>query len=287
LKVSWIFTRFRIITRKVSGGFMTNPPVIVISGASSGIGAATARLFGKEGYRVVLAARRLERLESLADEIRSDGGQALPVATDITKLEDIRTLVETSLNHYGKIDVLFNNAGFGRLDWLENLDPRKDIEALIRVNLLGVIQLTRAALPHMIERRSGQIINMASLAGLVATPTYTVYAASKFAIRGFSDALRREVGVWGIHVSVIYPGSVETEFTEHARINRRTGTITPKALRLKAEDVAQAVLSVSQHPRRAMVIPWIMRVGILMNNLFPGISDWVMEQRFTRPERGL
>lgn len=266
---------------------MTNPPVIVISGASSGIGAATARLFGKEGYRVVLAARRLERLESLADEIRSDGGQALAVATDITKLEDIRTLVETSLDHYGQIDVLFNNAGFGRLDWLENLDPLKDIEALIRVNLLGVIQLTRAVLPHMIERRTGHIINMASLAGLVATPTYTVYAASKFAIRGFSDALRREVGVWGIHVSVIYPGSVETEFTEHARINRRTGTITPKALRLQAEDVAQAVLSVIQHPRRAMIMPWIMSVGILMNNLFPAISDWVMEQRFTRPERGL
>ncbi len=266
---------------------MTNLPVMVVSGASSGIGAATARLFGQEGYRVVLAARRFERLEYLADEIQSTGGQALAVAADMTKLEDIHNLVETCLEHYGQIDVLLNNAGFGRLDWLENLDALKDIEAQIRVNLLGVVQLTRAVLPHMIERRSGHIINMASLAGLVATPTYTVYAASKFAIRGFSDALRREVGVWGIHVSVIYPGSVETEFTEHARIKRKTGTITPKALRLQAQDVAQAVLRVSRHPRRALIIPWPMKIGILMNNLFPGITDWVMEQRFTKPERGL
>ena len=144
---------------------------MLITGASSGIGAATARLFAQKGYYVVMAARRLERLEALAQEIKAAGGQALAVAADMQKPEDIGALVRTALDAYGQIDVLFNNAGFGRLNWLDNLQPQSDIEAQIDVNILGVIQLTRAVLPHMIARRQGQIINMASVAGFVATPT--------------------------------------------------------------------------------------------------------------------
>ena len=186
---------------------MSSQPVILVTGASSGIGEATARLFAREGYRVAMGARRLDRLETLANEIQTSGGQALPVAADLSRLEDIQSLVTTTLDHYGQIDVLLNNAGFGRLDWLENLDPVKDIEAQLRINLIAVIQTAREVLPHMIKRRSGHIVNMASMAGQVATPTYTVYAASKFAVRGFTEALRREVGVYGVHVSAIYPGA--------------------------------------------------------------------------------
>jgi NADP-dependent 3-hydroxy acid dehydrogenase YdfG len=262
-------------------------PVILITGASSGIGEATARLFGKNAYRVVLAARRLDRLQALADEIRAGRGEALPVAADLTRLEDIERVVQSTLGEYGQVDVLFNNAGFGRLDWLENLDPQKDIEAQLQCNLLGVVQMAQAVLPHMIERRSGHIINMASMAGLVATPTYSIYAASKFAVRGFSDALRREVGVWGMHVSTIYPGGVKTEFGEHTGARRKTGATTPAALRLSAEDVARTVLSVVRRPRPTVVIPWPMLFGVWANALFPGLVDWVIEQRFVRPERGL
>jgi short-subunit dehydrogenase len=102
----------------------------------------------------------------------------------------------------------------------------------------------------MISRHSGHIVNMASLAGFVATPTYSIYAASKFAVRGFSEALRREVGVWNIRVSTIYPGGVKTEFSQHAGAKRRTGATTPDSLRLSPEQVAEAVLSVLHHPRR-------------------------------------
>jgi short-subunit dehydrogenase len=175
-------------------------PVILITGASSGIGAATARLFGQSGYRVILAARRQERLNSLADEINKMGGEALVVPTDLSQYKEIQALVARSLEEFTQIDILFNNAGFGRLDWLENLDPLADIEPQLQTNLHGTIQLTRAVLPHMISRRKGQIIMMGSLASLIGTPTYTIYAASKFGLRGFTQALRREVNIYGIQV---------------------------------------------------------------------------------------
>lgn len=266
---------------------MPNPPVILVTGASSGIGEATARLFGRRGYRVVLAARRFDRLEALNRAIQEDGGQALPVAADLSKLEDIQNLVETALAEFGQVDVLFNNAGFGRLAWLEQLEPVRDIEAQLRVNLHGVIQTTRAVLPHMIERRSGHIVNMASMAGFVATPAYSVYAAGKFAVRGFSEALRREVGVFGIHVSVIYPGGVKTEFGEHTGAKFRTRTTTPPSLKLAPEEVARAVYGVVRRPRRAVILPWVMVFAAWANALSPAFVDWFIERRFTRPERGL
>ncbi len=262
-------------------------PVILITGASSGIGEATARVFAAQGYHVVLAARRLDRLEALAIEIRGMGGLALPVATDLADLAQIDRLVRTSLAEVGQIDVLFNNAGFGRINWLENLDPVEDIESQLRVNLLGVVQTTRAVLPHMIARHQGHIINMASMSGFIGTPTYSIYAASKFAVRGFTEALRREVGVYGIRVAGIYPGGVETEFSQHMGYRRKTGLTTPRRLRLSAEAVALTVLGVVRHPRRTVIIPAPMRLVAWFNFLFPGIIDWLVERRFTRPERGL
>ncbi len=262
-------------------------PVILITGASSGIGEATALLFARHGYRVVLAARRMDRLEALAAEIRARGGEALPVEADVTRQADIQRLVDSALEAFGQIDILFNNAGFGRLDWLENLDPDRDIEAQLRVNLLGVILVTRLVLPHMIARRSGHIINMGSIAGLVATPTFSIYAASKFGMRGFTDSLRREVGVYGIKVSAIYPGGVWTEFSSHTGGSRKTRIGTPSLLKLEASQVAEAVLGLARHPRRSVVMPWPMQIGVWLAALFPGLSDWIIGQVFVRRERGL
>jgi len=266
---------------------MPTSPVILITGASSGIGAATARLFAREGYRVAMAARRFERLQALETEIVADGGQALPIAADVSQLETIQPMIQAVLEAYGQIDLLFNNAGFGRMKWLETMDPVGDIEAQLRVNVLGLINTTQAVLPHMIERRSGHIINMGSMAGWIATPTYTIYAASKFAVRGFTEALRREVGVWGIKVSGIYPGSVVTEFKTHAGISRKTGVTTPAWLRLSADQVAKTVLSLARRPRSRLILPGYMRFAVWANLLFPGLLDRIIEMRFTRPERGL
>jgi short-subunit dehydrogenase len=259
--------------------------VVIVTGASSGIGEATAREFGREGAKVVLAARRVDRLQSLAGEIEAMGAEALVVQADLSKLEDIQKLVAQTVEKFGRIDVLVNNAGFGRLDWLENLDPVKDIQAQIDVNVMGVIQTTRQVLPVMMQQRSGSIVNMCSMAGLVGTPTYTIYAASKHAVHGFSEALRREVKPWGIDVSLVYPGGVVTEFGQHAGIKRKTKATTPKFMLLTAEQVGQAVVKLVRRPRRMWIIPWLWSVTAFMNKFLPAFVDYTTIARFTIPER--
>jgi NADP-dependent 3-hydroxy acid dehydrogenase YdfG len=261
--------------------------VILITGASSGIGAASARAFARAGARVALAARRADRLEALAAEIRAAGGEALAIPTDVAQLADIQQLVQQTLAHFGRIDVLFNNAGFGRLDFLDRLDPVDDIAAQYNVNVLGVVQTTRQVLPVMMAQRSGHIINMASVAGLIGTPTYSVYASCKFAVRGFSEALRREVAPWGIKVSVIYPGGVATEFGARARIQRQTGVTTPNWLRLSAEQVADTVVNLarSERPHPTPVLPTLYRLAAWVNLTWPRLVDALMVQRFTARER--
>jgi len=259
--------------------------VAIVTGASSGIGEATARQIGREGAMVVLAARRLDRLQSLAQEINAMGAETLVVQADLSKLEDILSLVSQTIERFGRIDILVNNAGFGRLDWLEKLDPVKDIQSQMDVNVMGVIQTTRQVLPVMMKQRSGSIINMCSMAGLVATPTYSIYAATKHAVHGFSEALRREAKPWGIDVSLVYPGGVMTEFNQHAGIHRKTNASTPKFMVLTAEQVAEAVVKLVRRPRRMVVIPWLWSVTVFMNKFIPGLVDHTTIKRFTIPER--
>jgi len=261
--------------------------VVIVTGASSGIGEATACQFGREGAKLVLAARRVDKLESLAQEILAmgSGAETFVVQADLSKLEDIQSLIKQTLDKFGRIDVLVNNAGFGRLDWLENLDPVKDIQAQFDVNVLGVIQTTRQVLPIMIKQRSGHIINMCSMAGLVATPTYTVYAACKHAVHGFSEALRREVKPWGIDVSMIYPGGVVTEFQSHAGIKRKTNASTPKSLLLTADQVGSAVVKLVRRPRAMRILPWAWSFTVWMNRNLNALVDYTTINRFTIPER--
>ena len=261
--------------------------VVIVTGASSGIGEATARQFGREGAKLVLAARRVDRLEAVAQKIGAmgTGSETLVAAADLSKLEDIRSLIDQTVDTFGRIDILVNNAGFGRLDWLENLDPKKDIEAQFDVNVMGVVQTTRQALPVMIKQRAGHIINMCSMAGLIATPTYTIYAASKHAVHGFSEALRREVKPWGIDVSMIYPGGVKTEFGEHAGRKRKTKTTTPNFLSLSADEVGRAIVQLVRRPRAMQIIPWLWSLPALLNKLFPSLVDYTTINKFTIPER--
>jgi NADP-dependent 3-hydroxy acid dehydrogenase YdfG len=256
--------------------------VVLITGASSGFGEDAARLFAKEGTRVVVAARRLERLQELAANIQDRGGEAIAVPADVTNRDEIAVMVQSAIDLYGQIDILFNNAGFGRLSWLENLDPDRDIETQIQVNLIGLIQTTRAVLPYMLERGSGHIINMSSVAGWIAPSTYTIYSATKFGVRGFTDALRREVQPFGIRVSGIYPGPAKTEFGRH------TGDHPMKKFKLRqyfrsmtSEYVAQCVVDLAKRPRRALIIPWYYRIAVLGDWLIPGFVDWVVMKFLT------
>lgn len=264
-----------------------NSMVVIITGASSGIGEAIAHEFGRRGANVVLVARRVNRLEKLAQEIESfnTGAEPLVVQADLSKLDAIQSLIDRTIERFDRIDVLVNNAGFGRIDWLENLDPVKDIEAQLLVNIHGVIQTTRLALPIMIHQRSGHIINMCSMAGLVGVPTYTIYAASKHAVHGFSESLRREVKPWGIHVSLIYPGGVDTEFSQHAGISRKTGATTPFFMRLTPEQVGQAVVQLVRHPRAMKIMPALWGFTAFINKNLPFLVDYMTVKNFTILER--
>lgn len=255
--------------------------VVIVTGASSGFGAESAKLFAQEGCKVVLCARRLDRLEELAKVIRSAGGEAQPVEMDVTQLEQVNAMVEKTITAYGRIDILFNNAGFGRLDWLEDLDPIKDIQAQINVDLLGVIWTARAVLPQMYKQNSGHIINMCSVAGFAAPPLYSIYSAAKFGVRGFSEALRREAIHFGVKVSIIYPGGASTEFQSHMGENEAKKHFkTPDWLKLTAEDVAHSVIAVAKRPRRSLVTPRWQVLSSFFNSHFNAISDKVQAKAF-------
>ena len=255
--------------------------VVLITGASSGFGAAAAKQFAQEGCKMILAARRIDRLEDVANQIYSRGGEALPVAVDVTQPAQIEALVKATVNHYARIDILFNNAGFGRLDWFEELDPVKDIQAQITVDLLGVIWTARAVLPQMYKQGSGHIINMSSLAGWAAPPLYTVYSAAKFGVRGFTEALRREAAPFGVKVSAIYPGSAATEFQTHIGRNKAKKRFkTPTWLSLSADDVAGAVVHLAKRPRRSLILPWMMMFSLIANSHLAGLSDLVQTRAF-------
>jgi uncharacterized protein len=251
--------------------------VVLITGASSGFGEDAARLFAREGCKVVLSARRLERLQSLAADIQDKGGEALAIPMDLTERAEIELMVQTALDLYRRIDILFNNAGFGGVNWFEKFDPERDIETMIRVNLIGTMLVTRSVLPHMLDRREGHIINMVSVAGLIAAPTITTYSAGKHGIRAFTDALRREVSPFGVKVSGIYPGPATTEFGEKLERTRSRQQISKIRIpHLKSEYVASRVVDVAKHPRRTLVIPWWFRIITTFDTLFPGIVDWIL-----------
>ena len=157
-----------------------------------------------------------------------------------------------------------------------SVNPARDIETQIAVNLTGLIEVTHAVLPHMLARRSGHIINMSSVAGWLAAPTYSVYSATKFGVRGFTDALRHEVGPRGIHVSGIYPGPATTEFGEHTgQSNLKKNLKIPGFVTMTSEYVARKVVAVAKRPRRAIILPWWFVPLIWLDRAFPSISDWI------------
>ncbi len=260
--------------------------IVLITGASSGFGEDAARLFAREGCTVVLAARRIDRLQTLVTKIQAEGGQAFAVPLDVADRKEIELSVNTILELFGQIDILFNNAGFGRLNWHERLSPERDIETLIQVNLLGTMQMTRAVLPSMLLRRHGHIINMSSVAGWIAAPTYTIYSASKFGVRGFTDALRREVAPFGIHVSGIYPGPAKTEFGlhtgNHPMKNSRVRKLFPS---LTSEQVAARVVELAKNPRRVVILPWYYRIVVLGEVLMPWLVDWITIHYLSKRKR--
>lgn len=183
---------------------------MVITGASSGLGEATARLLSAAGASVVLGARRVDRIQSLADELNAKGGKALALATDVTNHDQVKKLVDSAVQKFGRIDVMINNAGIMPHSPLERLKI-DDWNRTIDVNIKGVLYGIAAALPHMKQQKSGHIINVSSVAGHKVTPNGAVYCATKHAVRALSEGLRVEVKPYNIRTTIISPGAVATE----------------------------------------------------------------------------
>lgn len=186
--------------------------VVAITGASSGIGEATALLLAQRGAKIVLGARRPERLEDLAARIREAGGEAIYAVTDVKRREDLSNLVQVACDHYGQLDVFVNNAGIGPISLLDELRV-EDWDDMIDVNLKGVLYGIAAALPVFRQQGFGHFVNVISTAGILIKPTMAVYAATKNAVRTISEALRQEAGD-KLRVTGISPGFVNTDFAD-------------------------------------------------------------------------
>jgi short-subunit dehydrogenase len=249
--------------------------VAIVTGASSGIGEATAREFARRSTITVLAARRIERLNRLAEEIRSAGGRALPVQTDITKISQIKNLIKTTMAEFGRIDILANIAGWGNYDWFEELSTQ-DLRNYYEVNIIGMAQLIHQVIPIMKTQRSGYILNMSSYTSEIGTPPLNVYASTKYAVKGLTDALRRELLPWGITVIRMHPSAVSgTEFNKKA--GGKPGSIKYRSVpigRVSREALAQRIVDLVEHPRRALYYSRIYDVPVVINQLLPELLDW-------------
>src|SRR5919112_936726 len=188
--------------------------VVIITGASSGMGEAAAKHLSALGATVVLGARRSERIEKLAKKIKDNGGKALAVAVDVTQREQVKGLVDATVEQFGRVDVLLNNAGIMPLSLLESLHV-DEWDKMIDVNLKGVLNGIAAVLPYMKEQKSGQIINTSSVAGHKVFSGSAVYSATKFAVRALTEGLRMEVKPYNIRTTIVCPGAVKTELLEH------------------------------------------------------------------------
>ncbi len=187
--------------------------VVVITGASSGLGEATARHLSAQGASVVLGARRQDRIQALARELTGSGGKAIAVTTDVAHREQVKNLVDAAVQAYGRIDVMINNAGLMPQAPLERLKI-DEWDRMIDVNIKGVLYGIAAALPYMKQQKTGHFINVSSVAGHKVGPGFAVYAATKHAVRALSEGLRQEVKPYNIRTTVISPGAVATELPE-------------------------------------------------------------------------
>lgn len=246
--------------------------VAVVTGASSGIGEATARELASRGAAVVLAARAAERLEELERSISGSGGRVLAVKTDVTDRGSVDAMVERTVAEFGSLDVLVNNAGLGLSGRVAELRP-EDVRYVFEVNTLGPLNCIQAALPRM--GRGGRIINVSSVVGRRAIPKVGAYSASKFALNALTDALRVEVAERGITVTSVFPGTTRTSFRDNSRRTKdekrgwRPRGVTPDV-------VARKIAYAAEKGPRDVYVRFTDRLFVAGVTLLPGLTDRVL-----------
>jgi short-subunit dehydrogenase len=256
--------------------------VVAITGASAGIGRATALRLAGEGHRLVLCARRADRLQSLAREIESIGGRALPVVADVTRADDMQRLVAQALSAFDQLDAMMCNAGFGIAGTIDAVSPEQ-MRRILDVNLFGTYLAARAALPVFRRQGCGHLIVISSIVGKRGVPYLGAYSATKFGQVGLAECLRAELVGSKIHVSIVFPVSTETEFFEV--MSRETGAPVERAYgpRQTADRVAEAISRALRHPVPE-VFPYVQsRALVLLNTLAPGVCDRVVKRFGRKP----
>lgn len=271
---------------------MTN--TVIITGASQGIGKATALLFARHNYDVVLAARQLDRLEATAAEIRELGQEVIAISTDVKDPLQVNNMIEKAINHFGHIDVLINNAGIFGLGPVEDFSL-DDWHQIIDTNLWGYIHTINAILPHFLERRQGTIVNVSSIGGIEPIPYQIPYTTSKYAITGLTKSLHAELSPKGIHVSGIYPSFISTQLMERAIFRgkdeetaKARSELVDKAVQTpvleKPEDVAKSIWDAVKN-RRSDVMVGTTNLWKAVYQLSPGLMQSLFRRVFGMEER--
>jgi short-subunit dehydrogenase len=255
--------------------------VVIVTGASSGLGVAIARAFAAEGARVTLAARNADRLRQTATGL---SGEVLTVACDIAKSTDVDNLIQQTIARFGRLDILVNNAGVGMVAPVEFVEM-PDAVALFETNFFGALHCIQAALPHLKQQRRAHIVNVASISGLRAIPNIAIYSAAKAALIALSDSLRIELRGSGIGVTVVCPGRIaDTAFFERLtrygplKLYEGHQTVTPDA-------VAQAILDAILKRRRLVILPSDARLLYRVNKLAPRLVDHMLHKKMPKLER--
>lgn len=255
---------------------------VLLTGASSGIGAELARQFAADGARLALAARDVARLESVAAECRALGGEALVVPGDVGIESSCASMVERTVAHYGRLDILVNNAGLGSSGEFDRITDLSIFDTLMRVNYLGSVWCTAHALPHL-KRTKGRLVAISSLTGLTGVPKRTAYAATKHAMAGFFDSLRIELDGTGVSVTVIYPGFVFSEINQRALSPDGTpfgerGFVRRKGETMETDECGRLILAAVAGRHRDLVMTWRGKVGRLLKLISPTLVDRIARQ---------
>lgn len=253
---------------------MNDSKVVIITGASSGIGLASAKLYASRGFRVVMAARSIDKLESLADSFGCDRDNILCVKTDVSVEDDCRYLIRQSVEKFGRIDILINNAGISMRAMFKDLDLSV-IRRLMDINFWGTVYCTKFALPYLLESK-GTVVGVISIAGFSGLPARTGYSASKYAIRGFLDTLRIEHLYDGLNVLVIAPGFTASNIRNTALVadgSQQGESPRDEGKMMSAERVAEIMAEGIRKRKSQIVLTPLGKLTVLVHRLFPRLAD--------------